>query len=105
MGSAKLGKKGLAAGLRPDPGTARGGTDGGEEGLVTGDAIGENLLASGEVGLLTEDEEDEERGFLDCFGDDLPSLSSLAWNSCAVVFGERRGAGLGVSKFRPKGKG
>lgn len=35
MESAKLGKKGLAAGLRPDPGTPRGLTDGGEEGLMT----------------------------------------------------------------------
>lgn len=105
MGSAKLGKKGLAAGLRPDPGTPRGVPDGGEEGLMTGDACGGNFLAPGEVGLFIGDEEDEERDFLDCFWDDLASLCSLGWNSCAVVFGERRGAGLGVSKDKPKGKG
>lgn len=105
MGSAKLGKKGLAAGLRPDPGGPRGLTDGGEEGVVTGDVCGEDFLASGEVGLLRDDEDDEERDFLDCFWVDLASLCSLGWNSCAVVLGERRGAGLGVSKDRPKGNG
>ncbi len=55
--SAKLGKKGLAEGLRPDPG---GVTDGGEEGLVTGDTFGGKFFSSGEVGLFTEEEEDEE---------------------------------------------
>lgn len=105
IGSAKLGKKGLAAGLRPDPGTPRGDTDGGEEGLMTGDACGGNFLAPGEVGLFTEDEEDEERDFLGCFWDNLSSLCSFSWNSCAVVLGERRGAGLGVSKDKPKSNG
>ncbi len=42
---------------------------------------------------------------MDCFWVDLASLCSLGWNSCAVVLGERRGAGLGVSKESPKGKG
>lgn len=60
MESAKLGKKGLAEGLRPDPGTARGETNGGEEGLITGGACGGNFFSPGDVGLLTEDEEDEE---------------------------------------------
>lgn len=60
MESAKLGKKGLAEGLRPDPGTARGVLDGGEEGLMTGDACGGNFFSPGEVGLFTEEEEDEE---------------------------------------------
>lgn len=62
-------------------------------------------MPPGEVGLFTEDEEDEERDFLDCFCADLASLCSLVWNSCAVVLGERRGAGLGVSKARPMGRG
>lgn len=57
------------------------------------------------MGLLIEEEEDEERDFLDCFWPDLASLCSLVWNSCAVVLGERRGAGLGVSKDSPKAKG
>lgn len=103
--SAKLGKKGLAEGLRPVPGDARGLADVGEEGLMTGDSCRGNLFSPGEVGLFTEEEEDEERDFLDCFWADLASLCSLGWNSCAVVFGERRGAGLGVSKDNPKGKG
>lgn len=81
MGSAKLGKKGLAAGLRPDPGVPRGLSDGGEEGLIPGDSCGGNFLASGEVGLFTEEEEDEDRDFLDCFWADLASFCSLVWNS------------------------
>lgn len=104
MESAKLGKKGLAEGFRPDPGTAKGVADGGEEGLMTGDACGGNFFSPGEVGLFTEEEEDEERDFLDCFWADLPSFCSLGWNSCAVVLGERRGAGLGVSKDSPNGR-
>lgn len=104
MESAKLGKKGLAEGLRPDPGAARCVDDGGEEGLRTGDACGGNFFSPGEVGLLTEEEEDEDRDFLDCFWVDFASLCSLGWNSCAVVLGERRGAGLGVSKDSPRGR-
>ena len=94
-GSAKLGIKGLAVGLRPNPG---------EEGGRTGDACGGKSFAPGEVGLFTEDEEDE-RDLLACFWADLASLCSLGWNSCAVVLGERRGAGLGVSKDSPKVEG
>lgn len=105
MESAKLGKKGLAVGLRPEPGTASGVSDGGEEGLMTGDSCGGNFFSPGDVGLFTEEDEDEERVFLDCFWADLASLCPLFWNSCAVVLGERRGAGLGVSKESPKGKG
>lgn len=93
---AKLGKNGLADGFRPDPGV----TDVGEEELMPGDAPGGNSFPPGDEGLLTGEEEDED--FLNCFWDDL---ASLGWNSCAVVLGERRGAGLGVSKDIPKGKG
>lgn len=68
---------------------------------MTGDACGENLDPE-ELGLFTEDGEQD---IWNCFWADLASLCSLGWNSCAVVLGERRGAGLGVSKDSPKVKG
>lgn len=92
-GSTKLGKKGLAAGLRPDPGSP----DGGEDGVGMGEACGEQLVASGVVGLFAEE--------TDFFWLNLTPFCSFDCCSCAVVLGDRRGAGLGVSKVRPKGKG
>ena len=56
-------------------------------------------MSFGDVGLLTEEEEEEECDFLFLF------LSPLNWKSCAVVLGERKGAGLGLSNDSPEGKG
>lgn len=64
IGSAKLGKKGFAAGLRPDPGTPTAVTEPGDEGEVTGEACGEGF-ASGEVGLLNDEGGDDEGDFRD----------------------------------------
>ncbi|TNN39321.1 hypothetical protein EYF80_050526 [Liparis tanakae] len=88
-GSAAPGKKGFAVGLRPDPGLWGG------AGLTAGGASGGRRLAPGELGLFTGEEDAGQEA----------EAASLCWKSCAEVLGERRGAGLGVSKVSPKVRG